>query len=807
MIIRKVRLAPFGAVADKTYAFDAGLNILLGPNEAGKSTLINAIYAVLFIPANIRKSSEDWKSFLQNCLPYPSGDTARVEIEFETVSGELVSYRCAWGGAREEKMFLPDGSEINDPGEARRRLQDQLRFGAGTYKGILFARQEEINRTFERLKENREALVTVSDLLRAALHESGGVSLDELETKINQEYDRLLQNWDPDLDAPRGGRDINNPHKKNIGAILSAYYRREGLRRRLRDTQALEDKITAFNLELAEKKQELESASSRLEKMEALEEDARQRSSLEPKLDSIREKEAGLKGVISEWPRAEEKIEGLAREIGEGQRRLETLQEELEAAEKIIETRRKRELLQQAGPLREEINSSEKERQKLPPIGKDELKYLEQKHRERARLKELAEAMKIKASFRARRPLELTVTSGLEEGRKVEVEGELFLEGAGRLILEGEDWAINIQAGDENVEDLMERAEKAGRDFNDKLDKLSLDGLDQARETAARREDLEKKIEANRIKLESCLGQFTLEELEKAIEEAGPEVNVRDPEQIKADIEEVRFSLNSSNYRQEQEQEKLQKWEEKYGSHDQALDELAGLRQQALEIKKKLEVLAPLPEEYESADQFIASLKRMRDLDGEIKERIFDLKSELAEMQSRMPEESTEELRAGYELADDQLEKLKRQGRAIMKVREEFYDLKAELDIDTFAPLKDLFARYLSLATNNRYNLAELEGALPASITAAGGKTLPVNLLSAGTVSGAALALRLAMAEYLLQGAGGFLIMDDPLVNLDPERKKSAARAVEEFSREKQTLVATCEPVTADLLGGRIVSA
>ena len=805
MIIRKVRLAPFGVVADKTYTFDRGLNVMLGPNEAGKSTLINAIYAVLFIPAHVRRSSEDWKGFLQNCLPYPSGDTARVEIEFETSSGEIFSYSCAWGGSKEEKMALPGGSEINDPEKARKRLQDQLRFGAGTYKGVLFARQEEMNWTFERLKENREALATVSDLLRSALYESGGVSLEELETKINREYDRLLQNWDPDLDGPRDGRDINNPHKKNVGAILSTYYRREGLRRRLKDTQALEDKISALNKELSEKKQELDTVSGRLKVMEALEDDARQRSSLEPKLDSVREKEAGLKGLISEWPRAEERFEGLEREIGEANRRLEALQEELKAAEGIIETRRKRELLQQAAPLQEEINSNEAERQKLPPAGKDELKFLEQKYRERERLKELAEAMKIKAYFQAKRSLELTVTSGLEEGRKIEVDGELFLEGAGRLILEREDWALNIQAGDEDVEELITQAEKAGRDFNDRLKELSLDGLEQAREIASRREELEKKIEASRIKLESYLGQFTLEELKKAVEEAGPDINTRDPEQIKADIEDLRFSLNSSNYKLEQEKEKLQQWQEKYGSHDQALDELASLRQQVGEIKLKLEGLAPLPEEFESADQFIDSLKRMRSQNQEIKDRIFDLKADLAELQNRMPEESTEELQASFELADEQLEKLKRQGRAILQVWEEFYALKAELDEDTYAPLKEAFARYLDLATNSCYNLAELEGALPESITTERGKTLPVNLLSAGTASGAALALRLAMAEYLLQGAGGFMIMDDPLVNLDPERKQSAARAVQDFARDKQALIATCDPRTAELFGGQIV--
>ena len=806
MILKKVRLAPFGAVADKTYTFEQGLNVLLGPNEAGKSTLINAIYAALFIPSSVGRSSKAWKNLLQNYLPYPDGDTVRVEIEAEAPSGDLFFYSCAWGGAREERMVLAGGNEINKPEEARKRLQEQLRFGAGTYKEVLFARQEEINQTFERLKENREALGTVSDLLRSALHESGGISLEELETKINEECDRLMHNWDPDLDGPRGGRDINNPHKKNVGAILGAYYRREKLRRKLKDTLALEDKITALNKELADKKQEQESTERQLKEMETLEEDARLRSGLEPKLEAIQEKEAGLRGLISEWPRVDERVKGLERDIEDSNRRLEALRNELKEAEVVIEVRRKRDLLQQARPLEEIIRGNEAELQKLPPVCKDELNFLEQKHRERERLKELAEAMKIRASIRANRSLELTVTSGLAEAQKVEVDRDVSLEGAGRLILESKDWTLNIQAGEEDVEELITQAEKAGKDFAEKLREFSLDGLEQARETAGRREELEKKIQESKIKLESCLGQFSLEDLERAVEEAGPDKNVRDPRQIKADIDELRFSLDSSAYKLEQEKEKLQKWADKHGSYDRALDELAGLRRQSDEIKQKLDELAPLPEEFGSADQFIAFLKEMRRKNQEIKDRILDLRSELAELQSSMPEESTEELQAAYELAEEELEKLKRQGRACMAVRKEFYNLKEELDIDTYTPLKEAFVKYLALATNNRYSVAELEGALPERITSSEGKSLPVNLLSAGTTSGAALALRLAMAEYLLRESGGFLIMDDPLVNLDPERKHSAAKALQEFGWKKQALIATCDPGTADFLRGRIVT-
>jgi exonuclease SbcC len=61
------------------------------------------------------------------------------------------------------------------------------------------------------------------------------------------------------------------------------------------------------------------------------------------------------------------------------------------------------------------------------------------------------------------------------------------------------------------------------------------------------------------------------------------------------------------------------------------------------------------------------------------------------------------------------------------------------------------------------------------------------------------------MAEHLLQDRKGFMIMDDPLVSLDPERRKAAAEVLRDFAGKFQLIVTTCDPNTAGLLGGNLI--
>src|SRR5690606_11635935 len=82
------------------------------------------------------------------------------------------------------------------------------------------------------------------------------------------------------------------------------------------------------------------------------------------------------------------------------------------------------------------------------------------------------------------------------------------------------------------------------------------------------------------------------------------------------------------------------------------------------------------------------------------------------------------------------------------------------------------------------------------------GCSVPFALLSAGTRASLGLAVRLSMARWFLEGRDGFLLLDDPFVDLDPERQRAAAEMLRRFAEEKQVIVFTCHPAHADRLGG-----
>lgn len=75
-------------------------------------------------------------------------------------------------------------------------------------------------------------------------------------------------------------------------------------------------------------------------------------------------------------------------------------------------------------------------------------------------------------------------------------------------------------------------------------------------------------------------------------------------------------------------------------------------------------------------------------------------------------------------------------------------------------------------------------------------------ILSAGTRKTVLLAFRLAILNYYFPNGDGLIVLDDDLLDMDPNRRLQAAALLKSFAEKNQVIFTTCDPVIAKLLGG-----
>jgi exonuclease SbcC len=807
VIIRRVRLEPFGRFSRWGCDFEPGLNVVLGPNEAGKTTLVNAIHAVLFIPAGVRKNSLDWKNIISRYLPHPHGDTARVTLEFTDSEGKsLFRLRYAWGTEKEARLVLDKGTEITDEANINQKLIKLLRYGRGTYEEVFLARQAELVGTLDRIKEDQEALNTLAEMLRTVVFQSGGISVDELENKLLQNMKKLEDNWEFESDTPRGGRDIDNPYRRNVGQILEQFYLVRELQQKLKGAQQAEEALESAVQQLQKVETAYRHVENKGQEMKRIEGDVNRRNALEPQLEACELRQKQLKKITLDWPKKEERKKLLVKRKENLIKEKEKLEKELAESQKELEIKKKRALYHKAKELREELNDKKEELGKLPSITPEKMQALADKEKKLSGLQAEIGGMKLKIRLTTEKTMEVKAESGLKQKEVFQFEGEKVFEAQGRFRLEAPGWGVDIQSGVKDVEALLQKIEKLEGEIKAILQGLTLSSVAEARKTHQKAVEIGAKVHTLAERFKDALAGHSFDDLKGELAAAGAEKAVRDPVQINKDVLEKEFEFKDITGEIDALKEQLAGWQAEYSDHGSLLEAMVELMGKSKEIKGDLEKLAPLPEGFSSAEAFLSNFRELEIKKEILLEELQSCRENKIKAEGNMPEESPEEITGALRSAEKKLQDLKSEAAALRTVKREFYKLKEALDVETFQPFQELFLEYLSPLTGYRYSHARMEEALPKSIAAAGDTApLPLELLSCGTISGVALALRLAMARYLLGENEGFIVMDDPLVDLDPERKKQAAVVLQKAAENKQIIITTFDPDTAALLGGHLV--
>ena len=99
--------------------------------------------------------------------------------------------------------------------------------------------------------------------------------------------------------------------------------------------------------------------------------------------------------------------------------------------------------------------------------------------------------------------------------------------------------------------------------------------------------------------------------------------------------------------------------------------------------------------------------------------------------------------------------------------------------------------------TSDQYMDLDFDGG---GVTRSSGIVIPHELLSMGTKASMGFSIRLSMAAHFLEDLDGFLILDDPMVDLDADRQRKTADVLREFAEQKQVILLTCHEAHAALL-------
>ncbi|MDE6675965.1 MAG: AAA family ATPase, partial [Acetatifactor sp.] len=89
MRIKRVECDQFAGVQGRELEFNNGLNIVVGDNESGKSTMVDLIYQILFkgVKLDGRSDSDFMDKYFPKKVSGPQGDVIDGVLVFETSNG------------------------------------------------------------------------------------------------------------------------------------------------------------------------------------------------------------------------------------------------------------------------------------------------------------------------------------------------------------------------------------------------------------------------------------------------------------------------------------------------------------------------------------------------------------------------------------------------------------------------------------------------------------------------------------------------------------------------------------------------
>ncbi len=795
MKLIQITLCPFAGFTNHTVHFSDGLNVMFGPNELGKSTLFNAIHAVLFISTNLPKNNTDYKSILPFFPLQGKHDFIAVELQFESAN-KLYTLRKKWSDAKSVSACSLSSSDENlsTPNSVDQRLSELLKINRATWEHVLLIKQSSIGETVSRLKEQKNNIDTIS---HASGDQLNDIDPQKFLTAINNQLEEYNERWDAVNKKPEGGRGIDNPWSKP-GHIAAQWYLVKTIFSKGENLKKIELELDNVNQELQLVNHQLTPVIDFLNWAQPLSSSLSKRIEIENKILQFENQLNPLMNEIKEWQRCEDTLPILQKNYDDKSEQIKLIETESTVAEK----RSKFQLLQndfkKLKELKQKIDDGKKELGNIQEISEEDykncLQYLDELHQASIKM----DAQQLIVELLSNENTEIQVSAGKDNPRKIQLHPQQLeqIKTSGFVSINHQGLTITVKSGVEDIDHLKNIIQQTSSDTDAIFKKYNLTGMDELKKQYHQRQQLISNQQQLNSDYQLILSDRTFEEMEKQIEELASLPMTRDLEILrklqvseKVNLNQIQNEINKSRHT-------IEDFKNKYTSLDDLNKELLQKNTKKILLEQSLNTLDPLPEGYKTAADFQLEIQQYQKQKDELKEKQNTLiqQKSILEMKSQEEEFTLPEYREKYILENDRLNQLFKKSAVLERLRNRCIAMIAEQKVDPFQEVRADIKKYLKELTNEKYTSFTDDHGVPTDITSEqSGITIPATSLSVGMRGSLAIALRLAYAKKYMQEMYGFLLMDDPLTELDEERSILASGVISAFAQQKQVILMTCD--------------
>lgn len=792
MNIKSVKTRQFAGIKNKEVEFEDGLNVLVGNNETGKSTMVELIYQTLYRDSKLSRSKKEDKDFIARFMPSDSkGDVVDGTLVFATDDG-LYTLQKKWGASEMCELESSNDGIIANEKKIREIIDGELVYKRGLYDDVVFASQKSQANVVEHILNNldKKALVKqdlVSIIASEGMSSTEGIAPEEIEKIIQEKIDALSGHWDFVNDGPDKKRGIENKWVQGVGAILEAYYTKAELEYALQKSELAEKAIDNDNNKINEAKEKLENYQAEKDEY------ARYEVALATYNSNMKLKDEYLKARnkisadLKEYPQLLKDYEealhlktlAKAQTIISQYKEIQEAKDSLDEAKKTIEgkTEITAEDDKKLVDLESDINSLQAQLSNLNLV---------------ANIKKLGNT-------------DIQVKS-VATGKDVDISaGEFDINETVEITVPGV-MSMTIAAKGVDVENVKRQLDENNKEREVLLSKCKVKDLDELRTKREEYTEAYHNLSVAQKDYDNLIEGIDLDKLDEDYEHHKEKSS--ELEGLDKKIKELCGSESIDSYEAMLKQ-KCNSIEGEYDAEapvdcmkkklEEAEDKLAEIDSQQGDVEN-------IPKKYRDIEDAKVYKETLNSNIEDATNQIEEAKEALSEHEKELGDVAPEDLRTQIDDATIEFQKLKDDCErwnhilAVLKATRE--NMAGE---STMSDVQDRFAEYLSVITDGRINLKSMDENMDVNIQS-GNNHMTYEILSEGTKDTIALAFRLAILEHLFPNGGGLVVFDDPFTEMDENRTEQACKLVQKFADAgNQVIFVTCDNKYKNMLSGNIV--